>query len=139
MNSMTWTYRALSGHPAKCDLEVLRHQEFVLVIASERSDNPGTSITNWAERLAGEVSHVLDIPPKSLVWIEHYPERGDAFHPMPEDWDLVTFQWRDGRKSPFSHPRWWRLNRDQLQALRSGAWPDLPAGLSARAVREEVG
>ena len=62
MSSMTWTYRALNGHPAKCGLEVLRHQEFVLVIASERSDNTGTSITNWAERLAGEVSHVLDIP-----------------------------------------------------------------------------
>ena len=42
MNSMTWTYRALNGHPAKCDWEVLRYQEFVLVIASERSDNTGT-------------------------------------------------------------------------------------------------
>jgi hypothetical protein len=43
------------------------------VIATELSDNPGTSITNAAEYVAGEACRHLDIDPRRLVWVEHYP------------------------------------------------------------------
>ena len=148
---VTHHYRAILGWRAKCDLEIVRHPDFVLVIASERNDNPGTSVTNWAEHLATEVCRVYDIPPRSLVWVERYPD-----HPLdPEHWDLCRFQWLsgraallnslnqqqpavDGESGRFARPKWVRLRDDQLQALRSGVLPELPDGRSALAIREEV-
>ena len=125
-------YRANLGWRAKCDLEILRHPDFVLVIASERNDNPGTGVTNWAEHLATEVCRVYDVPPRSLVWVEHYPD-----HPLdPEHWDLVRFHWVGGPKGQFARPQWARLNDGQLRDLRSGNLPELPGGISALAIRE---
>ena len=149
---LTHHYRAYHGWRAKCDLEIVRHPDFVLVIASERDDNPGRSVTNWAAELATEVCRVYDIPPQSLVWVEHYPD-----HPMdPEHWDLTRFQRlsgraalpnslsqqqvpTDGMNGQFTRPKWIRLNDDQLQALRSGSWPELPDGTSALSLQETAG
>jgi hypothetical protein len=44
-----------------------------VVIATERPDNPGTSVTNAAEELASQVCQRFDIDPDKLVWIESYP------------------------------------------------------------------
>ena len=127
-------YRALHGCRAKCGLEIFRHPGFVLVIASERNDNPGTSVTNWAEHLATEVCRVYDIKAESLVWIERYPGHGRD----PEHWALCRFEWVNGQPGRFARPRWVHLNDGQLRAFRSGEWPDLPGRMSALALQEET-
>jgi hypothetical protein len=45
----------------------------VVVIATERSDNPGMSVTIAAEQIADAVCRQMSIEPHRLVWIEHYP------------------------------------------------------------------
>ncbi|QNR69744.1 hypothetical protein IAQ67_12465 [Paenibacillus peoriae] len=40
----------------------------------ELPDNYGTSVTNFVENLATEICRVYSIPPKELIWIEHYPD-----------------------------------------------------------------
>lgn len=45
----------------------------ILVIWSERSDNPGMSVTNAAETLAELVANELQLAPGLVVWVEHWP------------------------------------------------------------------
>src|SRR6185503_8773416 len=52
----------------------------VVVVATELPDNPGMSITNAAEELAGTVCRDYGIDPERLVWVEHYPERLAGSH-----------------------------------------------------------
>jgi hypothetical protein len=58
-----------------------------VVIATELPDNPGMSITNAAERIAGEVISFHRLP-APLVWIEHYEDgaRGLRRTRTPSTW-----------------------------------------------------
>lgn len=60
--------------------------------------NPGQSITNNVELICFQVCERFNIPPKRLIWLEHY-DYGDP------EWNWVTFRVMppDG---PFSDPRW---------------------------------
>ena len=83
-------YPGFHGHRSWCDLELIPLADGrTAAIVSERADNPGTSVTNIAERLASFVCNTFDIDPDHLVWIEHY---GYASTTFPErTFDLVTF------------------------------------------------
>jgi len=98
-------------------LIVLRHQhlepdteptpEFIVFMA-ERGDNPGKSITNNIERIAGKVwgefMAGLEISPKSICWVEVYPEV------EPITVGLVYFKgfYEGGSEEPliFTSPTW---------------------------------
>ena len=116
---MLYEYPGLRNRSSKCDLEILRRGQTTLVICSELVDNPGTSVTNFAEGLATLVCQAdATIDPCHLIWIEHYPEReaGRWQKPFPETWDLVTFQERTGRV--FRGPHWRRVSAGAMAALR---------------------
>lgn len=87
---------------SRCQLQINGN----VVMVTELDDNPGTSVTNMAEQLATLICQEFSIDPASLIWIEHYPERGSKYDTYPEDFDLVTFTW-DGRR--FIHPQWKRI------------------------------
>lgn len=57
----------------------------VVVCCIETAGNPGSSITNSAERIATQVCERFDIELRDLVWLEHYP------HLSPQEWDRVSF------------------------------------------------
>ena len=66
-------FRGLHGCRSHCDLEIISLDDRrTVIIATERSDNPGTSVTNIAEVLATLVCAMLEVEPDRLVWIEHY-------------------------------------------------------------------
>ncbi len=44
-----------------------------VVIATQLPENRGTSITNFAEHLAAQISLQLEYPERGMRWIEHYP------------------------------------------------------------------
>ena len=109
---MIYTYKGFHGCESKCELEIISN----LVIARQTPENTGTSITNTAEHLASMVCNDFHIDPKQLIWIEHYPERGDQ-HPYPESFNLVSFNIdEDGI---FSEPRWVRISKAVVEALRT--------------------
>ena len=135
MSEITYAFTSQWGWVSKCRLEILNHEGFTLVIASELDDNPGVSVTNFAEHLATQVCLDCRIDPMKLVWVEHYPEAGKRPYFDPEHWDAATFTF-DILHGHFLSPAWFRVTESQLQAMRQGELPDLPAGLSAWAARQ---
>ena len=82
-------YAGLHGRPARCGLELIELPDRrTVVITTELSDNPGVSVTNFAEELATLVCNMFCIDPMTLVWIEHYgyPDRVTPKRPREHDW-----------------------------------------------------
>lgn len=103
------------GQPSVCGLLVEKREEVHVVVATELFDqNPGTSVTNWCHRLAELVSDRDDLDPDKLVFIEHSPECGSKLEMYEQTFHRVVFE-RSGRS--FSHPRWERLSRDEVDRL----------------------
>ncbi len=103
-----------------CGLAVIwLHDARTVVVATEREDNPGTSVTNAAELLATAVVKTFCLDPDKLVWVEHYaPGR---LHGRREDLDLVTFGTvhvdRANRFVSFADPSWRPMQANDWQAL----------------------
>jgi len=76
-----------------------------VVIATERDDNPGASITNAAENLWAKVRERFG---DDIIAIEHYPKRGG----FAEDWDVVTIV--------NGEAKWSSLTREAVADLIAG-------------------
>ena len=109
---MIYTYKVFHGCESKCELEIISN----LVIATQTPENTGTLITHMVEHLASMVCNDFYINPKQLIWIEHYPERGEI-NPSPESFDLVSFNIDEDRI--LSEPRWIPISRTVVDALRT--------------------
>ena len=112
-------YAGYHGSHSYCDIDISVFDAYTLVVATERDDNPGASITNRAEVLATEVCRARSISPQRLMWIERYPERGSGDNRRPATWDYVTFgfDWRTGE---FREPRWRSIPKAAVDALMAG-------------------
>ena len=113
-------YAGLHGREAHCTMHLIVNTmtgaAFVLV--TERDDNPGASVTNCAERIATQLlSKCPVIDPYKIVWVEHYPERGDPRDPLPPSWDRVFFTW-DPVMHVFRSPAWRHISQDEAEGLR---------------------
>jgi len=125
-------YRGFLGCKCFCDLEIVRLiDRRTLVIATEREDNPGTSITNVAEHLASNVCVRFGIEPEKLIWIEHYGYPDPL--QRPRTYELVTFRrrrpeiipWPSAVLSPkpdnwsgyFDEPDWQPMKEETWQEL----------------------
>lgn len=116
---MLYEYPSNFSGNAKCDLEIIRSPGRVtLVICTELEDNPGTSVTNAAERIATRPCHEDPaIDPEGLIWVEHYPERSAGpGRTLPESWDMVTFTYHDDRT--FRRPEWRYTTVEAVQGIR---------------------
>lgn len=116
----SFSYWGFLNTPSRCRVRVFEpHNQPLVVLATELPDNPGTSITNFAEQLATQVGQLLAAPLETLVWIEHYPERGTKPHER-ESFSLVSFT-----RTPhgLSQPRWRHLDRAEVEAIIGGELP----------------
>ena len=101
-------------------------QDAPVVICSELASNLGTSVTETAQSIAGEVieHHDLSRP----VWIEHYPP--EATNGWDETFDLVAFSSSSYEVRQIPHgggggaghhnigkPSWQSLDRKTVEAL----------------------
>lgn len=116
-----YEYTGFGGCDCVCDLEVYGN----LVIATERADNEGTSITNMAEQLATAVCQQFEIDPSKLIWIERYTANSyvDGYAD-DERCSLVQFNLNvDGLfqskhdRVEISNPRWIHLEKVVVDAL----------------------
>ena len=111
-------FPGLRGCRSWCRLTVVELRDGrTVVVASEREDNPGTSVTNAAEQLATAVVMTFCLDPDKLVWVEHYPAEGP--HAKREDWDLVTFKIIRTKREflTFTDPDWRPMRRADWQDL----------------------
>jgi hypothetical protein len=69
-------YEDAAGRPAYCRVRIYLPDEkgdAPVVICSEVPNNPGGTVTNYAEEIAAGVIRANGLP-TPLVWIEHWPE-----------------------------------------------------------------
>src|SRR5207247_791555 len=105
-----YLYRGLHGCPSYCWLRISTAPGQTVVLATELEDNPGTSITTIAHRLATEVARTFGLPLDTLRWIEHYPERPG----LTESFALVRFtRTAQGLQAPERR----RLRREDVETL----------------------
>jgi len=101
-------FAGLHGFVSKCGIDVWHLHGQTLVMLTELPDNPGTSVTNYFERLA---THLLPFvalftlgegsSPESIIWVEHY-ERAEGSG-LADTWDRVRLSW-DGTR--YHSPEW---------------------------------
>lgn len=73
-----YDYAGIDGCLSCCQLEIWQGPGRIpVVLATERLDNDGTSITNWAEHLAEQVCREFDLEPRSLIYLEAYEREGE--------------------------------------------------------------
>ncbi len=100
-----------------------------VVICTEPPDNPGMSVTNAVERIAGEVisAHRLPVP---IVFIEHYEHGARGTPEDPASFDMVTFSsyevedlgaYMGEERKRIGEPSWKALDRASVEALISQA------------------
>lgn len=108
-----FTYPGLFERPVVTDLVIIRDGPLPVVIATERSDNPGASITNTIERLAAALSKETGWAPGDFVLVEHYPadRYGARKGELPRSLSRVTFERAWGGVS------WSHLEIDGLREL----------------------
>ena len=118
---MLYHYKGFGGCESQCDLEIHKN----LVIVTEIPENEGTSVTNVAEQLATQICEKFKIDPSKLIWIEHYPERGE-WKDYDESYDLVQFNLEGGNpffpndsKGVLSNPRWTPITKEVAEALKA--------------------
>lgn len=138
-------YAGLHGRPARCGLEIIELSDGrTVVIATELSDNPGVSVTNFAEELATIVCRMFLIDPRKMIWIEHYPAdpcsacagsgetksgascracHGRGTRREPASYDAVTFTIRKVRGE-------WLLSEPLWRPMKEANWREL--GLEPR-------
>jgi len=116
IESRPFDYVGYHGSHSRCDIRIFTDGTTYLVIATERDDNPGTSVTNVAEHLAWAVWRYLECP-ADFTWIEHYKDRAliGGRPQFKEHFDTVTFK-RDAR-GRFIHPEWHPANKSEIEQL----------------------
>ena len=113
---MRYDYKGFWGCDSCCDIEAHRRTDGKYVfIATELPDNPGTSITNYAEHLASALRGQYGLKAEEVIWIEHYPESKDR---RKEDFDLVRFA--GAEEGCFRNPVWTRITEQAVDELIAG-------------------
>jgi len=105
------SYRDALGRLCRCDLHVYRDGDAAVVVASEREDNPGASITNTYEYLATGVWQKLGLPIDQVTWMEHYGAQSYGVR-IDETFDWVTLE-RQGDR--LVSPAWRPGSRQELE------------------------
>ena|SRR5207249_2613742 len=119
-----------------CDIEAHRRSDGKFIfVATELPDNPGTSVTNYAEHLATAMLRQYGLKPADVIWIEHYPKSKDH---QKEDFDLVRFLGMEG--DAFRTPVWTRITEqavDELIAGKRNVEDLVPRRVNERPARQE--
>ncbi len=106
-------FAGLHGCPSRCGVEVFdKGKSRIVVVATELSQNNGTSVTNAWPQLADAIQEEYNLDDREVTWIEHYPERRGLY----ESFDMVLM-FRDST----GH---WRMSQEQ-RVWRNLAWENV--------------
>lgn len=107
------SYHDGNGRLCRCDLQVYRNGETAVVVATEREDNPGSSVTNSYGYLATGVWQKMGLSFEQTTWIEHYGAASYEFG-IDERLDWVKLEREANR---LVGPRWRPGSREELEGI----------------------
>lgn len=118
-----YEYYGIDDCRACCQLEIWQEPDHApVVLATERLDNHGTSITNRAELLATQVCMQFELDFGSLIWLECYEREDDgndyhdlSAHTRRSEFDRVAFG--EAGKFGLADPHWKPFGLDAAQQL----------------------
>lgn len=101
--------------PSVCGIRICKKEDKTLIIATELYDkNPGSSVTEWSDKLTLSVCKDYNIDPEKVIFIEHTPDKKSKLNFNNETFFQVDFKF-DGNK--FVDPDWTELNREDVDKL----------------------
>jgi hypothetical protein len=130
-HAFTHSYEGFQRATSHCDVRVYEHGDHVVVVCSERPDNPGTSITSVVESLATQLWHMLGAPSlDEFIYIGHYPNRGQRREQRdgtvtwdhPENFAEVTYTQQG---NVLIRSSWSSTNRRDVEELIGQRWNEV--------------
>lgn len=111
-----FSYAGLFDRPVVTDVVIVRDGSVPVVIATERSDNPGASITNTIEKLAARLMQETGWLLGDFILVEHYPAHRYGEN-LGRSLDRVHFE------RMWSGVTWTHTTIEQLRALLAAPEP----------------
>jgi hypothetical protein len=99
--------------PSHCGIMIRRKESVVPVILTELYEtNPGSSVTDWIEILAGEIVKKYAIPPETAIFIVRNPERSTHHTFFAETFYRARMNWDGGK---FTDLEWVKIKEDDVK------------------------
>lgn len=106
-------YVSCGGHEIDCRVRIFQGPHDRVVLLSDLNDSIYSSITLHTEEIAEAVTEEFGLDRRRTLWIEHIPQ--DRRLGRDRDlYDLVDFT---DRSTPYAHPIWTPLDRDEVALL----------------------
>lgn len=110
-----YDFKGIWDVPSRCGLKIVTHKEHVIVIATELYlENPGTSVTEFCERLATLIVKEFELVAPQVIFIVRTPENKSKLSFLNEFFSRAHMDW-DG--ASYGKPRWEPLSKDQVDDL----------------------
>ncbi|MGM0503167.1 MAG: hypothetical protein ACQESQ_01020 [Bacteroidota bacterium] len=110
-----YNFKGMWDVPSVCGLKIVRKPEKTIVIVTDLYEkNPGTPITEWNTKLAGQICKEFEIKPEELIFIERTPDKQTKLSFNKETFFKVIFE-QNG--SEFNNPDWQELSKDEVFKL----------------------
>lgn len=117
-----------AGHvrPSKCQVTLVRNLPDpqvgkTLAIFSELHLPLSKSVTNGAEWIATTLVQQEGLDPGQVIFVEHYPDRGESDRPAGGTFDFITFDWETTDRTvqvlQAVNPRWQPGTRATVEAM----------------------
>ena len=110
-----YNFKGMWDVPSVCGLKIVRKPEKTIVIVTDLYEkNPGTPITEWNTKLAGQICKEFEIKPEELIFIERTPDKKTKLSFNKETFFKVIFE-QDGYG--FNNPDWQEMTKDEVFKL----------------------
>lgn len=110
-----YDFKGVWDIPSRCGLKIVKTEKEDIVIATELySENPGTSVTEFCNRLATIIVKDHGLDPARLCFIVRTPDNNSKMSFWNEFFSRADMAW-DGEK--FGNPRWEKLSKEQVDHL----------------------
>lgn len=110
-----YLFKGMWDIPSICGLKIVRKPKSTIVIVTDLYEkNPGTPITEWNTKLAGEICQKFEINPEELIFIERTPDKKTKLSFNKETFFKVVF---DQNGYEFDKPDWQELTKEEVEQL----------------------
>lgn len=112
---MLYDYKGTWDVPSRCGLKIVTTPRQDVVIVTELyTENPGTSVTEFCNKLATLILKEKGLDPERFCFIVRTPDNNSKMSFWNEFFAQAHMEW-DGEK--FGKPRWEKLTKEYVDQL----------------------